>query len=35
MLGALTGFGVETLITLAVLTNAVVLVRVISAWRTL
>ena len=34
MLGALTGFGVETLITLAVLTNAVVLVRVISAWRT-
>ena len=31
MIGALAGYGVETLVTLAVLTNAVVLLRIVSA----
>ncbi len=35
MVGALAGYGVETLITLAVLTNAVVLLRIASAQRAL
>lgn len=35
MIGALAGYGVETLMTLAVLTNAVVLLRIISAQRSL
>ena len=35
MVGAVTGFGVETRLTLAVLTNAVVLLRVVSARRAL
>ncbi len=35
MVGAIAGYGVETLVTLAVLTNAVVLFRVVSARRVL
>ena len=35
MVGALAGYSVETLVTLAVLTNAVVLLRIVSAQRAL
>jgi hypothetical protein len=35
MAGAVAGLGVETLLTLTVLTNAVVAIRIVAAWRVL